>query len=152
MKKSIVREKMSKGAPILAAKINFMNPDMAELIGYAGYDVLWICNEHAYINPDTLKNILRTAKITGIDMMVRTSYGKGDYTDLIRPLEAGAQGLMIPHIHDKEQLEFIVRECKFHPLGMRGVDAVNQDADQGYASMLDYMKFANDNTFIVAQI
>ena len=152
MKTSIVREKMRRGEPILTAKINFMNPDMAEMIGYAGYDVLWICNEHAYVDPDMLKNILRTAKITGIDMMVRTSYGKGDYTDLIQPLEAGAQGLMIPRIQDREQLEFIVRECKFHPLWLRGVDAVNQDADQGYASMLDYMKFANDNTFIVAQI
>lgn len=152
MKTSIVREKMRRGEPILAAKINFMNPDMAEMIGYAGFDVLWICNEHAYVDPDMLKNILRTSKITGIDMMIRTSYGKGDYTDLIQPLEAGAQGLMIPHIHTREQLEFIVKECKFHPLGRRGVDAVNQDADQGYTPLKEYIEFANDNTFIVAQI
>ena len=152
MKTSIVREKMRRGEPILAAKTNFMNPDVAEMIGYAGFDVLWICNEHAYIDPENLKNILRTAKITGIDMMVRTSYGQGDHTDLIQPLEAGAQGLMVPHIHDRSQLEFIVKECKFFPLGHRGVDGVNQDADQGYASLRDYLEFANDNTFIVAQI
>ena len=152
MKTSIVREKMRRGEPILAAKINFMNPDMAEMIGYAGYDVLWICNEHAYVDPENLKNILRTAKITGIDMMVRTSFGQGDYTDLIQPLEAGAQGLMIPHIHERSHLEFIARECKFQPLGRRGVDAVNQDADQGYCPLKEYLEFANDNTFIVAQI
>ena len=35
MKTSIVREKMRRGEPILTAKINFMNPDMAEMIGYA---------------------------------------------------------------------------------------------------------------------
>ena len=57
MKTSIVREKMRRGEPILMAKINFVTPDMAEMIGYAGYDVLWICNEHAYINPETLKNL-----------------------------------------------------------------------------------------------
>ena len=152
MKTSIVREKMRRGEPVLLAKMNFATPDMAELIGYAGYDALWICNEHAYIDPETMKNILRTAKITGIDMLVRTSFGQGDYTDLIQPLEAGAQGLMIPHIHERAQLEFIVKECKFHPLGRRGVDAVNQDADQGYYPLKDYIKFANDNTFIVAQI
>ena len=37
MKTSIVREKMRRGEPILMAKINFMTPDMAEMIGYAGY-------------------------------------------------------------------------------------------------------------------
>jgi hypothetical protein len=40
MKTSIVREKMRRGEPVLMAKINFMNPDMAEMIGYAGFDGL----------------------------------------------------------------------------------------------------------------
>jgi len=40
MKKSIVREKMKKGEIILTAKLNFMNPNLAELIGYFGFDCL----------------------------------------------------------------------------------------------------------------
>lgn len=151
MKKSIVCEKMRRGEPIMAAKLNFFSPDLAELIGYTGYDVLWICNEHEMVDRSTLANILRTSKITGMDMMVRLS-ASADYTDLIQPLEAGAQGLMIPHVHKVEQLKWIAHETKFYPRGMRGMDCVNQDADQGFAPTLDYIKFANDNTFVVAQI
>ncbi len=150
MKKSIVCEKLRKGQPVMVAKHNFFNPELAELIGYTGWDALWLCNEHEMIDRSLLASILRGAKISGIDMMVRLS--ASDYTDLIQPLEAGAQGLMIPHVHTAEQLRWIVRETKFHPIGFRGMDCVNQDADQGMAKTLDYIKFANENTFIVAQI
>ena len=150
MKKSIVCEKMRRGEPVLVAKQNFFNADLAELIGYTGWDALWLCNEHKMVDRALLANILCGAKITGMDMLVRLS--AADYTDLIQPLEAGAQGLMIPHIHTVDQLKWIVRETKFHPLGRRGMDCVNQDADQGFADTLEYIKFANENTFIVAQI
>ena len=151
MKKSIVCEKLRKGEPIMVAKHNFFNAELAELIGYCGYDALWICNEHEMIDRSLLASILRGAKISGIDMLVRLS-ASADYTDLIQPLESGAQGLMIPHVHKVEQLKWIAKETKFYPRGMRGMDCVNQDADQGMADTLEYIKFANDNTFIVAQI
>lgn len=150
MKKSVVCEKMRRGENIMVAKHNFFNAELAELIGYMGYDALWICNEHEMVDRSLLASILRGAKITGTDMMVRLS--AADYTDLIQPLEAGAQGLMIPHVHKVEQLRWIAKETKFQPRGMRGMDCVNQDADQGMADTLDYIKFANENTFIVAQI
>lgn len=150
MKKSVVCKKMRQGEVILTAKLNFMNPNLAELIGYFGFDCLWICNEHQGIDRSMLENIIRTGKITGMDMMVRT--GHGAHTDLIQPLEMGAQGLMIPHIASVRQVETIIREAKFHPIGLRGMDCVNCDADQGMASTEQYLEFARNNTFIAAQI
>ena len=67
MKKSVVREKMRRGEIILTAKMNFMNPNLAELIGLMGFDCLWICNEHQAIDRSLLENIIRTARITGIE-------------------------------------------------------------------------------------
>lgn len=150
MRKSIVCEKMRRGEVILTAKLNFMNPNLAELIGYFGFDCLWICNEHQGIDRFMLENIIRTAKITGMDMLIRTGYGA--HTDLIQPLEMGANGIMIPHIKSVKQVEEIVSEAKFHPVGLRGMDCVNGDADQGMASSNDYIKFARENTFVAVQI
>lgn len=150
MKKSIVCKKMRRGEIILTAKLNFMNPNLAELIGYFGFDCLWICNEHQGIDRSMLENIIRTARITGMDMLIRTGFG--NHTDLIQPLEMGAQGLMIPHIHSVEQVREIIRESKFYPCGLRGMDCVNGDADQGMVSIRDYVEFARENTFIAVQI
>ena len=150
MKKSIVCEKMRKGEVILAAKMNFMNSNLAELMGHMGFDCLWICNEHQGIDRSMLENIIRTGKISGMDMLIRT--GHGSHTDLIQPLEMGAQGLMIPHIKSAEQVKHIVHEAKFHPFGLRGMDCVNGDADQGMASVDEYIEFARNNTFLAVQI
>ena len=151
MKRSIVCEKIRNNEVIMCLKQNFMNPNLTELIGYSGVDCIWLCNEHQAIDRSLLENMTRTAKITGTDIMIRTSFA-GNHTDLIQPLEFGAQGLMIPHIRSVEQVRTIVRECKYHPMGMRGMDGVNQDADQGMCPMDEYIKFANENTFIMIQI
>lgn len=151
MKKSIVREKIRRNEPIMCIKQNFMTPGVTELIGFSGVDCVWICNEHIAIDRSVLENMTRTGKISGADIMIRTSFA-GNYTDLIQPLEFGAQGLMIPHIRSAEQVRTIMRECRFHPFGMRGIDAVNEDADQGMCPLKEYMEFANDNTFIMVQI
>jgi len=151
MKRSIVCEKMRRGEVILTAKLNFMNPNVAELMGYFGFDCLWICNEHQGIDRSNLENIIRTGKITGTDMLIRTGFGS--HTDLIQPLEMGAQGLMIPHIESVDQVKRLVEHAKFAPYGMRGLDCVNGDADQGmYRNAPDYIKFAQENTFLVVQI
>jgi 4-hydroxy-2-oxoheptanedioate aldolase len=150
MKKSIVCEKMRRGEIILSAKMNFMNPNLAELMGYYGFDCLWVCNEHQGVDRSMMENIIRTAKISGIDILVRTGFGC--HTDLIQPLEMGAQGLMIPHIKSASQVESLVREAKFYPRGLRGMDCVNGDVDQGMYPMKDYIQFALDNTFLVVQI
>lgn len=142
---------MRRGEIILTAKLNFMNPNLAELIGYFGFDCLWICNEHQGIDRSMLENIIRTAKITGMDMLVRTGYGS--HTDLIQPLEMGAQGLMIPHIESVEQVKKIIRQAKFAPYGLRGLDCVNGDADQGmFGPIQAYTKFGLENTFLAFQV
>jgi 4-hydroxy-2-oxoheptanedioate aldolase len=97
-----------------------------------------------------LENIIRTGKITGMDMLIRTACGS--HSDLIQPLEMGAQGIMIPHIESTKQVEQIIREAKFHPYGLRGMDCVNGDADQGMAAMEEYIEFARKNSFIAVQI
>ncbi|RRJ95699.1 aldolase [Opitutaceae bacterium TAV4] len=150
MKKSIVREKMRRGEIILTAKLNFMNPNLAELIGYYGFDCLWICNEHQGIDRSMLENIIRTSKITGMDMLIRVPHAS--HADLIQPLEMGAQGIMVPHIESVKQTEKVIRDAKFHPHGLRGMDCVNGDCDQGMAPIPEYIDFARDNTFIAVQI
>lgn len=36
------------GNPMVAAKVNFMSPQIVEMAGMMGYDCLWICHEHLY--------------------------------------------------------------------------------------------------------
>ncbi len=150
MKKSIVKQKLKSNQPALVNKICFSNADLAELIGLMGFDCLWICTEHTSIDASLLKDMIRAGRATGMDCLMRT--GQDSYDDFIRFFEMGANGLMIPHLCDAEHAKEIVRRAKFPPIGERGIDGISADADFGLLPTEEYIKQANDQTFIVVQI
>ena len=150
MKTSTVKDKMKRGENILCVASHYTTPAIIELIGRFGFDCLWICNEHIGINRETLENLIRAARINGMDAMVRIV--RGNYDDFIQPLEMGAKGIMIPHVLTPEDAARIVADTKFPPQGHRGIDGVNPDADMGFMETKAYMQFSNENTFLVPQI
>jgi len=150
MRLSRVREKLRAGKPVLCTKMNSADPVVADIIGILGFDCLWLCNEHTPLDGDRLCHLIRTAALNKMDTMVRTS--KGSYSDLVRPLEAGASGLMIPHCMSADEARHIVRNTRFHPVGCRPMDGGNIDGQYCMLPMIDYMRLANENTFVVVQI
>ncbi|MFI4913083.1 MAG: HpcH/HpaI aldolase/citrate lyase family protein [Sedimentisphaeraceae bacterium JB056] len=150
MPASIVKSKLKSGRPVLVNKSNFHNPSMVELIGLMGFDCLWLCNEHIAVDQSLMASMLQACRASGMDCVVRV--GQDCYADIMRFLELGANGLMLPHITDAASLEKVIDVAKFPPLGHRGIDAVSADADFGMMPLADYLKFANEQTFIVAQI
>lgn len=150
MKKSKVLEKLRKGKPVLCAKTNFNEPAIIEQIGLIGFDCVWLCREHLWANDETLANIIRAARSTDMDAMVRI--GKESYISAIRPMEMGAKGIMVPHILSVEEAKSWIRATRFYPEGRRGIDGVNADADWGLSNFKDYLKFSNQETFLVFQI
>ncbi len=150
MRKSKTLQKLRSGEPVFCLKSIYAEPDIVEMMGYMGTDVVWICNEHIGIDPEKLKNVIRAGRAGDIDVMVRRAFG--NYDDLIQPLEMGAAGLMIPHCINAEMVQSIVHQTRFHPLGQRGVDGVGGDSRFGTVTGVEYTAGANNETFIMVQI
>ena len=49
MLSSNVKRKLKEKQPVLAAKVNFKSPQIVEMMGLIGFDCLWLCNEHIYM-------------------------------------------------------------------------------------------------------
>jgi len=150
MHKSKVKEKFRKKEPIFCAKTNLSDPSTVEIFGYLGFDCVWIDMEHGPINYETVRNQVRAAKMTGMDTMIRVS--KGSYSDYIRPLEMDATGLMVPHIFTPEEASQIVRWTFFHPKGLRPIDGGNSDGPFCMRPVSDYVKYSNEEKFLMIQI
>ena len=71
---------------------------------------------------------------------------------MARLLEAGAQAIMYPRCESGEEAAELVRWAKFAPLGERGVDGANGDNPYCSMPMAPYLKAANENTLIIAQL
>ena len=70
----------------------------------------------------------------------------------MRPLEAGAGGVMAAQVRSAAQAEEVMQWAKFHPRGLRGVNGTGVDGRYATMPMPEYMKRANDETFVAIQI
>src|SRR5690606_25034015 len=99
---------------------------------------------------ETANANMRASRVGKVDIMARCA--KGEFMRMGRMLEAGAHGIMYPRISDAAEARELVKWAKFAPMGRRGFDGGNADMPYCTMDMAEYIKFANDNTWIVAQI
>jgi len=126
-------------------------PKLVEIIGsHGGWDAVWLDQEHAGLSTQQIEDGVRAARCVGLDSFVRLA--PTDYATVMRPLEAGAGGIMAAQVQSYQQAVDVVRWAKFHPQGMRGVNGSGVDGRWGTLPMPEYMRQANENTFLAIQI
>jgi 4-hydroxy-2-oxoheptanedioate aldolase len=150
MKKSVVKSLWSEGKPACCTLIKFGDPRVAEIAAMSGFDCLWMDLEHHCWSVETAENMIRAARLLGCDVMARPA--KGEIMRMGRLLEAGATGILYPRVETVEEAKECVRWAKFAPQGERGFDGGNADSPYGSMDMATYIKVANRETFILAQI
>ena len=150
MNDSKVKKKFAAGEPVLVAKANFHSPEVVEMLGFLGYDCVWLCNEHLYHDDALVDHLIRAARAQGVDTLLRRNIS--GYERALIPLESGANGLMIPRVRSVEYAKRVVEYVKFPPIGRRGIDGVNADADFGFIELEDYLVKANERTYVVIQV
>jgi 4-hydroxy-2-oxoheptanedioate aldolase len=150
MRNSRVVQKLRAGKPVICTKINTTDPVIVDMIGMVGFDCVWMCNEHSAIDWDRLGNLIRAAIMNDMDTVVRVA--KGGYSDYVRPLELGAAGIMVPHCMSGIEARQVARWTRFHPVGRRPLDGGNSDARYTFTPLTDYMREANEKTFVIVQI
>src|SRR5437870_13407320 len=94
------------------------HPKFVEIVGMqGGNDAVWLDQEHAGLSIEQIEHAARAARAVGLDSFVRLA--ATDYAAVMRPLEAGAGGIMAAQVRNARQTEEIVRWAKFHPQGLR---------------------------------
>jgi len=127
------------------------HPKIVEMVGFqGGHDAVWLDQEHAGISIAQIEEAARAARGVGLDSFVRLA--ATDYATVMRPLEAGAGGIMAAQVRSARQAEEIVRWSKFYPLGLRGVNGSGVDGRYGTLSREEYFRRANADTFVAIQI
>ena len=128
-----------------------LSPKLVEIVGeHGGFDALWLDAEHAGIGMREIELATLAAKSYGMDHFVRLP--ATDYASVMRPLEAGAGGLMISMVRSAEEAEQAVRWSKFWPRGERGLNGGNRDGRFGLTPLREYTAEANASTFLGIQI
>ncbi len=127
------------------------HPKLVEIIAHSGlYDAVWLDQEHAGLTVEQIELAALAARASGIDSFVRLT--ATDYATVMRPLEAGAGGVMAAQVRSAREAADVVRWAKFHPHGLRGVNGTGADGRYGTLPLAEYFRRANAETFIAIQI
>jgi len=112
-----LRELWERGEPTLGGWCVIPSPFAAELMGRAGYD--WICidTQHGLIGYDQMLPMLQALSATGTPAFVRVP--SNHPADIMKALDAGAQGVVVPLVNSSEQARRAVDACRYPPLGGR---------------------------------
>lgn len=150
MRPSKVLAKLRAGQVVNSIKLNLSDPRAVEIAGHCGFDSVWLDVEHCPNTLHDIENQVRAAKIHNMDSIVRVE--RGSYSDLIRPLEMDATGIMVPHVMSGEDAKEIAWGTRFHPIGRRPLDGGNADGAYCAISTTDYIEQANRERIVIAQI
>jgi 2-keto-3-deoxy-L-rhamnonate aldolase RhmA len=150
MRKSKLLAKVRAGKPARICNLGHFIPHFVFHAAKAGYDCIWLDLEHRAMGEREVQALLAYFHLADIDCMLRAP--TTELTRLYRYLEDGATGLMIPHVNSVEKARHIVESTQFPPEGNRGFDGAGLDADFIHVDPNEFVKHANRETFIVAQI
>lgn len=150
MRFSRVKAKLRRGEPALITCCHFIDPSVYELVSLLGFDGIWLDLEHHATSDETAAGLMRAARVGAADIVARPA--KGEFMRMGRLLEAGAQCIMYPRCESAEEAAELVRWAKFAPDGERGVDGANGDNPYCCMPMPAYLRAANDQTLLIAQL
>ncbi len=124
--------------------------DIATIGKTCGYDWLFIDMEHNSMDVDTAAQIAMAALPLGITPIVRVP-GKEHY-HASRLLDAGAQGIVVPHVDSVAEAERAVASCKYPPVGHRSVMGVLPQFGYRGMPVAESTPLANAQTMVVIML
>lgn len=143
-------DSLRAGEPVFSLKMNLADARVVEIAALSGIGCIWIDREHCAGDwSDTYHQIL-AGKAHGTDVIVRTS--RGSYSDLVKPLELGAAGIMVPQILGAADAAEVARMTKFHPVGRRALDGGNADGEYAAMPVEDYLARSNAERITIVQV
>ena len=150
MKTSKVKRALKNGSPVAMAQVErIFSPRLIEMLGMLGWRCLWTDMEHSDLSYETLSHMACAARAGGIEIILRIA--KGGYSNVLRPLELGVTGLVLPHCKSAGEARELVQMAKFPPLGMRGIGH-GVDCQYGLTDYGEFMVKANQETILIPQI
>lgn len=151
--KNLLREKIMNGEKTVGTFFEAGNASVAEALALTDLDYMLIDTEHGPFDVESVMLMLRGAELHGTTALVRVK--DSNRNSILKMLDIGAGGLIIPQVHSLEEIKKIVEYGKYFPVGQRGV-AFARGAGYGYlehakGDINDYFATCNRETLLIPQ-
>ena len=145
------KRKLAAGELVLCMAVNQMrSAEVPMIAARCGFDAIFLDLEHSATSLETAASICVGALTAGITPIARVPSHNPFHA--ARILDAGAQGVMVPHVENADEAREIVRTLRFPPMGMRS--AYSTGPALGYRAMGqgEINTFLNAHELVIAMI
>ncbi|NMC77747.1 MAG: aldolase [Chloroflexi bacterium] len=151
MKPNPLRAKLNAGEVVYGTMIqDTRSPSIGQIMARAGCDFVFFDMEHGPFDLAVIADMVKVTRLEGLTPLVRVP---GDaYEWMVRPMDAGAMGIMVPRIKSREQVERIIACTMYPPQGERGLSADKGHNDFQAEGMWSFAERANQENLIILQI
>jgi 4-hydroxy-2-oxoheptanedioate aldolase len=125
-------------------------PAVIEAAGHAGFDLVVIDTEHGVGDTGDLEHHLRAAESVRVAALVRV--GSNEPLQILRALDAGATGVIVPHVDSPADALKAARAAHYPPEGVRGLAVSTRAGHQSLHTMAEHLERARRETVVIAQI
>lgn len=150
MKNQLKTKLLNKEKP-LGLFFDTASVSIMECLGRTGFDYVIIDNEHSPIEAESSADFIRAAELSGLTPLCRVR--ETSRPAILKLLDVGAQGLIVPNVHSPEQVQEIIKFAKYYPIGERGFCPSRKDGwgfDIG-GGVPATMAHFNDETLLIPQ-
>ena len=146
-------EMVRAGRKPLGTFVELGGANVVEALGQTGLDFLIVDNEHGPFDVESSLECIRAAEGAGLTPLCRVR-------ELTRPgvmklLDQGAAGLIVPFIETVEQVKDLVALGKYAPIGKRGFSGSRKDrwsfAHPGALPLQEQLDYWNGRTLLIPQ-
>lgn len=143
MEKNCSLRKLKQDQQVIGTFLETNDTNTVEALGVAGLDFFIVDFEHGAFTTQSLLHIVQAAELREMTPFVRVK--EITRPEILRPLDMGVQGLIIPNVTTVEEVEDVVRWGKYTPQGERGL-FTSRVSDYGFSDDLgDFDSFTNQS-------
>ena len=145
------KKKLKAGELVLSMAVNQMRSAEAPMIAArCGFDAIFVDLEHSATSLETAAMICVSALNAGVTPIARVPSHEPFHA--ARILDAGAQGVMIPHVQNAEEARAIANMLRFPPHGMRSAYSTGPSLGYRNIGQGEINTFLNEHELVIAMI
>ncbi len=146
MKKNKSLAAWRAGAQTVGGWLSIPNAYTAEVMARLGFDWLCVDLQHGLLDYTDLCNMLPAISTTDVTPLVRVPWNEP--YEIMKALDAGAMGVIIPMVNNAEEAQAAVAACRYPPKGMRSFGPIRAALYGG----ANYAAEANDEIACIVMI
>ena len=145
-----VKEKLARGEVVASMTVRLARSiEIARLAKTAGFDTIYVDVEHSSLSLETTSQICVAALEIGIAPFVRVPSTRPEHVS--RVLDAGALGVIAPHIRSAQEAREVVASARYPPFGERSAGGALPHLHYRSFPAAESNAAMNDATMVVVQ-